>query len=558
MIRNKFISLVIFLNIIICSLIVYLFVYRDNSCVFWILSILSAVIILTQIHYGHSKKELNIIYIEIIGLYLTLRLIPVAVVGYNGIFGLDTYYELSLIHEIVNTGYWVPYTLFGPADTVSGYPMIHFLGSILSVTTNIKIEYLSLVISTLLNVIILLMFILIGKNTFKNDRVTLLSCLGFIFLFLFVDLSFVRTTISLCYFFMAFYLMMKKRDVKISFLIIMILIAMIYSHPIAPVVLLIFTVILLIFNKIYDYKDIPILNRLTNVFNFKLNKEKHINSNLFLLCSVLIVAYFVYISVWQQQQLLVTFNILKGIETVHSVGSGVGTPLNWRIFLYGQLVMMIVFTLMFLGSKKARKNSNSVLLMFFGINLAIISFIAYLFNLDMIRFTVFYWPFILLSSSYVIFNFKSKIKTILSFTIILFIVFNMAGYSINTYDMNYLPPSGICYEYTTVQENAAVSSIQPNGYIVSNQYFNMITLLRNESTNLPDAYDFFIEGYKGPNKYKYTPNYFFVEKDDIRSLFIRGAGNLNLPYDTYLKYQNSTYLLKIYDNGKVNVFNINY
>lgn len=543
MISKKFTILLTIYVLLWSLLLIYLFEFRDNAYIFWALIISMVLLILAQINFFNLKNEIRIIYIEIIMLYIGLRMIPLATVGFTGIFGLDNFYEINSINYLLENGKWFPYPR--SIDTVSGYPAAHFIGSFLQLITNIEIEKYMSFLSFLMGIFTLIIFMMISKFSFKNNKVTLIFGLGVSFILLLVYMNFGRMLLSIILFYMIIFLILRDYQQRIPFTILIVLsmITLLYSHPMAPIILLLF-LLMFVFLKFLLNKNI--FKRIFRLSDIESDRN-NISFNLGILLAVLIFAYFVYISIWQQNQLLEVFNILSGVEASQKVGTASATPLNWRIFLFGQIFLGVVFSVLFLIYRNTIKNFDTLFFMIFGVILAGISIVAYVLGQDIVRFTIFLWPFILLPFVYIVKN--SKKSKIISVILILFIAVNISGYYMDSYDSSLKPQSGAWRMYLTEQEFSAVDTVEPTGYVMSNHYIKMAVLTRSEGINLFGK-DFYFDGYKEPNKYKRL-NYFFVEKDDLNNLFIRGEGQLKIPYENYLDYAKSNNMHRILDNGDV-------
>jgi hypothetical protein len=292
-----------------------------------------------------------------------------------------------------------------------------------------------------------------------------------------------------------------------------------------------------------------IINKIFKNLDFK--SSFHVTNNFFMILVVLILAYFVYIAIWEQNKLLDTINIFRGLESAQEVGTATQTSINWRIFLYGQGLLALIFGLTFIRYRKNVKNYNAFILMLFGVFIGLFSFVMYILGLDLIRYTIFYWPAILLSSSYILL--KSKMAKILSVLLILFIIVNMSGYYMDSYNQNFDPPLGQWHMSITPQEETSVVTMNVSGRIVSNQYIYMAIKKHSQKNDIViENPNYFLSGYKNSS----SVNYFYVDKEDLFNAFLRGQTPFKVPYETYLDYSKTQHLQEIYDNGEINVFKI--
>ena len=476
-------------------------------------------------------------------LLLAVKMPLLSQAGLGGVYGLDTNYEVYYMDQLLNMGKWVVTS----ADTVNSYPLIHFLGSIFSMMASIKIYYITSGIMLLMDILTLGFFMLISKSLFKDHKVTLFSSLGFIFIYLFIYFAFGRMLISVFLFFLSIYLIVRFRTYVIpKILLVFSCILLVFSHPIAPIILMLFVIVVFLLNFLNNKNIINIVFK-----NSKDDSSFTMNINFLVILVVIIAAYFVYISIWEQAKFVTTLDMLTGLKKTIEVGMASESPLNWRIYLYGQGILAVIYSLIFIKYRDNVHNYNALILMTFGIFMGGLSIINYVLALELIRYTIFIWPAILLASNYVLL--KSDKSKILSIMLILFVVINVSGYYADTYDKTYDRPFGQWRMHTTEQEEAAVLTMNTSGHIVSNQYFFMLIKkysLKQNIVNMNPKY--YVEDYKK----KSNINYFYLEKEDLNNSFLRGYGPFRLPYNTYLDYFDNKHLAGIYDNGDVEVFKV--
>lgn len=545
------------------SLILYTVFDRSNYVYFWIIVIFNVIIILVQINYFKFKLESQIIYLELLLLSTAITLIYIMNLGSGS--PLDYYYDLANIYTIYNSAWSPNVTVLG--SSADNYPFSHFLALILAQITNCDVStflnenFLNMIrlISLPINLIIVSLYILIGKSLFKNEKITLMSTLGFIFLYVFSSLIFSRQEISTLLFFFIIFLIIaeKPKNPLIAILIVLSTIGLMFSHPLAPMVLFIFLTYYYIFVMFIDKFRYNSFNLKLFTVNFEKigssyeNIRNKVSPNLIILLLTFILAYFIYIGIWEQKQFNYTLLILKGTLPTSPLGSGLATPIHWRIFLYGQALMGLIFGFLVLKSRKTMENFYALFFLSFGVLLTAVSVVFYYFNIEFVRFTIFSWPFILYAAAHAITH--SNHSKILSVLMILFVICNMFGYFPSVYDKNQQIP-GEWQQSVTEQQKMAVLTIQPNGRVLSNHYFNMILLFRN--VNYVGDPELYFNGYKDPKKFKQKVDFFFVSKEDFENIFIRGAEMRTLTNETYNNYQNNSIMNRIYNNGDAYVYSI--
>lgn len=525
-------------------LVIYSVEFRNNSIIYWFLIISLLLLILLQINFKNLKqKEINFTYLEIVLLFIGLKMPIMSLVGFNGVYGLDTNYEIYYIDQILTFGKWAVTS----ADSVNSYPLIHIVGSAFSMLANIKIYKITSFMMLVMDLVCLTLFIITSKYVFKEQKVSIYSSLGFIFIYLFVFFAFGRMLTSVLLFLLIVYLMARfPSNIFSKTLIIISSVLLVFSHPIAPLMLMLFVITLLLLD-ILNNKDIT-----TKFFkNLKLDSLFQIKSNFLLILVVLILAYFIYIALYEQAKFVTTLKMLTGLETIQEIGTASQTPFNWRIFLYGQGLLAVIYGLIFIKYRNNVENSAALLFMSFGTLVGILSVVNYVLGLDLIRYTIFMWPAILLSSNYVLL--KSNKTKVLSVLLVLFVVVNLSGYFIYTYDETYDRPLGQWRMHITEQEETSLLTMNiSSSRMVSNHYFFMVTKKYSLKNIVIINPKYYLETYKKNS----SVNYFFVEKEDLNNSFMRGHDPFKIPWDVYQSYFETSQLAEIYDNGDVIVFKV--
>jgi hypothetical protein len=553
MLSRKSLLLATLFFISLSLLIAYLFLDRSNAFVFWAIVLSSAVLLLFQIIWASVKSEVNIIYIQIVLLFAGLQLITIAYAGLDNLFWLDAYYELVATENIIE-GKWDPHIL----GSVGPYPAIHFLTAALSQIIGAHIIDVARWMGLLTHTIALVFYLMLVETIFRNKKVTLLSGLGFILLFYYVMTSgFGRMSLSMALFFLTLFLVMRNSfapEPNISILAILSLVTLIFAHPLPPVVLVLFLAAIVFGYQLVHRWKASCSDLLTSLNKLCLGGLKHLTTTLtFVFLAVAgIGAHFFYISIWAQYLLHSVVSILVGTETPQVIGTGAGTPFYWRIFLYGQGVMGLIFAGLVFTNKRSRENLLCLLLISFAGFSSGWALLAYYLRIELMRWTLFIWPFALMAVAYSIMN--SKHKNILSFVVVAFIIVNLCGYMPFKYDKTIEPQwsMGEWRRYISEQERLATMKFDVEGEVVGNHYFKMAFLYFRNKLIHTDG-NFFIEGYNQPSIYSW---FFFAEQDRER-VFIRDMPlTLRVTEELYSDYQRMPSMLRAYDNGAVVIFKI--
>ncbi|NJD54595.1 MAG: hypothetical protein FIB07_17255 [Candidatus Methanoperedens sp.] len=524
----------------------------SNYFVFWSITLSAAILIILQINCTTDKSELKIIYAEIVVLFGSLQLISITNAGMNNLYWLDSSFELRATLNIIEAG-WNPDIL----GTVGPYPAIHFFGAILSQITGVELVNIARWMGLLMHGMALLFYLMFGRYIFKNNQVSLLSGLSFIFLFYYTIVTgFGRVPLSIALFFLILFLIFRNAEIpKIQFtgLVILSCFTLLFAHPLAPVVLAAFLIFYLVVYRLIWITKTFSLKSLCTVKKIQIDNIRPKSITFILLLLISIAAYFLFISNWSQNLLHSTVTIMSGSATGQPIGTGTSTPLNWRIFLYGQGIMGLIFGFLILRSQKAITNFYSVFLCVFSCFLIVWSFIAYSLKIEFLRFTIFIWPFMLLAVSYAIVS--SKHHTKLSYLMIVFIIINISGYYPDVYNKSAEPrySMGEWRQYTTVYEKISVSNFDTFGNIIGNHYLNMAFLyLKGKTINIDTQ--FYIDGFRKPNDY----SFFYFEDIDRQRIYSREGGGqyFKVSNELYSEYQKTISLLKVYVNGNVEIYKI--
>jgi hypothetical protein len=535
----------------------YLFFDLSNAVTFWILALSCAVVLLLQIHYFNNKKEYRIIYLELILLFFALRLIPIMYAGMNNISGLDIYFELASTKNIIETGRWDP--TFG-AGGVTLYPSVHLVATFLQKITTVGLECIAQWIGVLSYVSILIFYFLIANMLFKNDKVTLLSSLGFVFTLPYVvNSAFGRNPLAMLLFFMLIYLLLKRcytPNLRYSGILAIFLTSLIFAHHLTRFLLVIFLVSLFIMYKAtYRWQRMTYLTEVELVKEAPLQTLKPRIITFTLLAIIGILAYFVYLHEAQMESLLkiLVMTLFGGEEPLTFAVTSPHLPLHSIIYYYGLMVVGLVFALIVFINKKANRNFFALFFIAFSGLIFVLSYISQSMHVpfSFYRASLFTWPFALMAVSYAIVN--SKPKKLLSLLIILFIVLNLAGYYPFMYDKSIEPDYShgefrICL---TEQEKVATEQFDVEGKVVGDHYIAMAFLYPK---NKPVSWDiqFFLEDYAKLSRY----SWFYFRQEDKERIFIRGEGFAKVSDDLYSKYEDTSQLLKVYNNGEVEIYRI--
>jgi len=515
-----------FLNIYLCF-------FHSNSAIFWISSLAAAFSIIIQINYFNIKMR-KFIILEIFLLMISLKFVSFAIDGVNRIPGVDTYYELDAIRNIINFG-WNPNIL----NSVASYPCIHFICAFIDEVSCLRADYLIFLITIILCILVLSFYILTLNIIFIDSRITLLSALAFVYLSPFVLESFFgRTLVSQVLFYCVLFLILKCNvhdKIEFSILSILVISSLLFAHPYARLILLILMITMKI---LHTYS--PFIFEDKN--NYNLKSPSRI---LIYLVSVGILAYFIYLAAFER---LIFHNTIQFIFTdstsLNALGSAPLAPLYWRIYLFGTVTLIIFFTFFLLLSDKRFIPYYCYVFLICSLVILFLGYVAYHYNfLPFNRTMSFFWPIFLVPISQRIIS--SKKRLYYSFFIFILIIINIFGYFPSLYDNSYTldPHLGEIRLYLNDYELTSINTLNLSGKIIGDYYIHVGYIYYK-------GYDIFSakEPYLS-NNYNIDYSWIFIKP----VIFIRGDKLFELPKHSYNSFMNNLNLIKVYDNGEINV-----
>lgn len=281
-----------FLLFIISILIeIYSPVYNRPTVYFIVLSII-CVNIFSQIFFLRSNKmNISLIILEIF--LFSLNLNSSVFYLFPGIHGVDSWYHLGLINEILNTGFINSVSNSPNGSDFSVYarfPLMHVEASILKAVTSLNIKDSCYFISVIAVLSTLYVF-LIGK-LFFDIKTGLLSMLILSFSDQFINwtINITPMTLGLAFYLIIVFLIFrttqdKKNKLIFTTLFLLILGTIVLTHTIASFIALVIMFSLLISAKLY---------KLRTYYNQSLNiSNLYINVNLVLLFFVFMISYWI-------------------------------------------------------------------------------------------------------------------------------------------------------------------------------------------------------------------------------------------------------------------------
>ncbi len=535
------------------ALIVYLFMFDRDYVVFWTLLLIEVALLSGQVWILSSRNQTRLLYGEVTAMFVALQLLPIASAGATNLMGLDSYYELRATVEIMSSGWNPNLSLLG---SVSAYPAVHLFTAQLSMILEAQVFDVARWIGLLAYSVAFLFYLLFARTLFQDPRVIVLSALPVAFMYYFVmGSAFGRNPFSIALYFLTLFLVARNYQspkIRWTLMILVSATAMLFAHPLAPVVLAAFLVWSLIARRawIRTRQHSRRLCRRASAGEPAPPALPSLNFTIFVVVTVF--AYFVFLGLWSQQVFATTITELATGQPGAPFGTGGGTPIYWRVFLYGQAAVGGAFVVLIMLKMKRKPDFVDFLLLSFAILVTLWSFASYYLRIEFTRFTLFSWPFLLLAGTRAGLETKHRKTTLL--LVAALVAVNVAGYFPTTYDRNLAPAQGVWYLYVDPMERAAVIDYNASGAIVGDWYINMAFLYsRNETIHTDTSY--FLHGYANASSY----SFFYFDIRDRTWIFTRAANPEGYPKvsdQLYASYQETESMQRVYDNGAVEVYAI--
>ena len=275
MIKNKISIIIFFLGIIIFFMnLQYISNYYLNIALFLLSIFLIFAIVIYQIL---SLKNYTFILFEIFLIFFLLHLIYQ--LGYFGLRGSDSYLDYNLMKIILNDHHFSLGT-----DMLNGWPLLHIFSSIISMVIKIEPLIIAKFIPSFISSLIVIPLYLYIYMIYKNEKIALLTCLIFATIPQFESFTalLVRETYAIFFFIFFIYLLYvskQRENLRLKFLVIILVPVVVLSHHFTSFMLIIFLTIYLINSKL-----IPFIFRKTK--NEKIVKKDITNFYLILLFTI--------------------------------------------------------------------------------------------------------------------------------------------------------------------------------------------------------------------------------------------------------------------------------
>jgi hypothetical protein len=491
-----------------------------------------------------------------------------------GVFGLDSYFELGMIGDILRTGHWELRSTV--RSTVLPYPLLHIAAASLQLVTGISASAFALGVGVLSYVIPVSMFGCAAKRFFNDWRLVLSTTTAVALTGVYIRSigHFSRFWYSIIIFSMAFWCVIKIIDRSILWrdttVLLILLFGAIFTHPLTRVILI---TLFLAYASVASGQRIDqrvrdrlgIAGRTLSILRlFPTNIQPQLPSAsifryLIVLGAVLISIHSVFLIWTPSSSIYTTIGIVTSIFTPassslpafgsgggESPGLGLTVPLRRKFYNYGMLFLVLVFlTAATWARNRIERLDLHVLTVFSGFVLFGNVFIYYFDIVGIFRVFVFVWPALLFA------GFKSIDRMggtrIVSIFLVVFVIINLAGVSPFLYDRAVEPDNRQFERKLTEQQVAAVQHTEYEGRVLGNHY--ILSAFRGESRDITSQ----SEPYRDPDKLQQF-DWIFLTESDKTHLLIRGEqpGGVNVDM-----INSDPKLQRVYDNGGVFIFRSN-
>jgi hypothetical protein len=488
-------------------------------------------------------------------------------VGFSRIPGLDVYAELEAILEIKKSGHW---ELENEShNSVTPYPGVHLLAAGLNLISGIRLTQMAIWGGFYFRLVLLAVFYVICRRLLPTRQSIFFCLIGFVFLWqVSHQARFGRFPYSNILFFIFTFITLVGYHKKKMIILAILLPSIVLSHPFSRVVTLLFIISIFVTYNLLVWEH-PYEDRIKMP---SLEKPQLYSISTILLFITLIIFHIMYIKFSSSNLLFLAIyngaefisegiNVFSGQPGVNQ-GSTVATSqisyqIRNKIFVHLQ-ILLVGFTLA-IGIVGIQDFSDSLLysiLVFLGM-LAIGNVFIYMFDIvHIFRFTVFFWPLMLIICCYILSSYSFEVLSII--LILLIVTSSIFGYYPQLYDTEIesgsdtpgVPPK---YDrYLTEQMRSTSDFPIRGGTIVSNDYIEL-AFYKSDFRFYND-----IGFYESRYQSDITYDWFITGKADIGHIFARTGNDddYGITTDQLDKYDQCSNLNKVSTNGAVRIFRI--
>jgi len=523
---------------------------------FWIPVICILLVVAYQIiNLEESSSQHLLILFEILAFSLIMRTIFVPGVAF---YGYDPYHEYLCAIEISRNGWILSMSNPGLSYNIH-YPILHFLAIILSEISGMTLLNVARWLPIIISIPSTLILYLLARKIFNSERVGLLTALGFSMLYqsqMFYSL-YVRESIAFIMFVATiylYYMAIHSRRVKYVPLAIISSFVSVFSHHLTPFLLVVFFALAYFSQKLVEKMQGYESSKLRKIAGLFSAESIYFHATFVLFLVVSLLNYWLYLR-------YTPFTIIATIfSEAYFISGGktalIPASLRYWFILGGEIVFVFIFGLLSLYSIYFRRNKRTSLDLTFLAWVILMGMFSIGFVLGRIypegsfavarRFQPFAYPFLFMLSGYVAHQklkktgLEKKLGMLLVFIFVLFSVFQL-----------YSAPM---YLYSDYRGSDEVRNI-----LLPEEYNSILWL--NTSRGVGTDWDIFahaIFGLEGTFPY-YSVEVFKGDTARYKYLIMRDVGPYSITEEAKeasLKFDNSTWISEIYNNGVVKVYKI--
>jgi len=534
--------------------------------VFWISVIFLSFLIVWQIGKVENRFQELIVLSEIVLLGFVLHLIFVLPVSY-GLFGRDIHFEYYATKTIAEYGWPIPdsVNILPRTHEYSKWPMIHFLGIIFSNVLGMKLfsvensftimKWTPSIISSCTPLI----FFILVKKIYNNTEVSLLATLGATALFYnnMLHSLFVRETIAFVifllflYFYVSYLTDPKKKTATVSVLMILSMIALVFSHHLTFFMLIIFLVIL--------FFDLYLCDTIGRII-FKLPKPSielnSTNLTILILAFTCFLAYLMYVAepVFKTLVSMIEALFFEPYTSAYLIKQRISRD---QVILFLRIFFTVFFSILMI--KQAFKKERTFSWDIFGLLWGMFSFslimseklIMKVIPVGVSRIETFAWSFILISGCYAIYNLKNR--NLFKYLLIFFIIFNLFLIPPYIYDHDtqpYYKSNQVSMSYN-LSDYKGIGWLDGKGKVVGDLTTMELLGGLKQTKVFTDA-----DIYEGNLDKLHSYDWLVVREENFKLVKVQGKVRhlTHLSRDTYNKLENLSALAGVYCNGNTKIY----
>lgn len=229
--------------------------YNYRPPIYFALLLVAVASIILDTIWLNKKKRSHIFIILFKIIVLSLSVYALIYFAFPGVYGGDTWEHNYTVQQLVNSGQIPKFKNIGPFDNYYNFPIFHILGGVTQILTSLN-SYSAIFVSVGLSCSFILVFVFLIGRKIADVKTGLLATLV-------VSLSdwtierateIIPNSLGFCFFLILIYLIFsdEERDIRKSFLIIILSITLIFTHIICSLITLIVIIVIFIGAKMYD------------------------------------------------------------------------------------------------------------------------------------------------------------------------------------------------------------------------------------------------------------------------------------------------------------------